>query len=277
MTSKLRLVGNRIIYGILLLSLVIPLIWPIGLPMTIPEEVEKLYEMIERLSPGSAVAISFDLSPGGYDELNPAAVAVMNHLARKGIRLIGMAFWDAGPNLFERTCGMSLYADKVYGTDYVNLGFLAGGENAMAAAARDIKGSFGRDFHGNNLHDMPILRDVDSFNDIELLIVVASGNPGVPEWIRQVGDPIGVPIATIVIAGLVADYAPYMHSRQLIGMVPGLRGAAGYESLIDMKGLGTAGLDAQSIAHIVILLLIVLGNVAFVLDRRQIRKGMGGY
>ena len=80
-----------------------------------------------------------------------------------------------------------------------------------------------------------------------------------------------------MIAGLVADYAPYMHSRQLIGMVPGLRGAAGYESLIDMKGLGTAGLDAQSIAHIVILLLIVLGNVAFVLDRRQIRKGMGGY
>jgi hypothetical protein len=80
---------------------------------------------------------------------------------------------------------------------------------------------------------------------------------------------MGVPIATIVIAGLVADYAPYIQSKQLIGMIPGLRGAAGYESLIDMLGRGTAGLDAQSVAHLMILIFVLVGNIVYFAERSR--------
>ena len=269
MLSKLGRIDSRVLYFILLLSFIIPLLRPLGLPMVISDEVQKTYDLIESLPSGSRVVVSFDLSPGGYDELAPATVAVFNHMAMKGIRMVGMSFWDAGPSLLDRSLAGSLYADKEYGTDYVNLGFLAGGENAMSAVARDITGAFPRDFYDRPTANMPIFDGLQAFKDVELVIVVATGNPGVPEWIRQVGDPMDVPIATIVIAGLVADYAPYMQSRQLIGMIPGLRGAAGYEALIDMLGLGTAGLDAQSAAHLMILFFVLIGNIVYFVERKR--------
>ena len=33
-----------------------------------------------------------------------------------------------------------------------------------------------------------------------MIISISSGTPGVPEWIRQVGDPLGIPIATVIVA-----------------------------------------------------------------------------
>ena len=42
----------------------------------------------------------------------------------------------------ETAFGASDFRDKEYGVDYVNLGYLAGGETAMARVARDIVGSF---------------------------------------------------------------------------------------------------------------------------------------
>lgn len=269
MLSKLGRIDSRVLYLILLIAFIVPLLRPLGLPMIISDEIKRTYDLIESLPEGSRVVVSFDLSPGGYDELAPASVAVFNHMAMKGLRLIGMSFWDAGPSLLDRSLAGSLYVDKEYGDDYVNLGFLAGGENAMAAAARDIRGAFPSDFHDNPTANMPIFEGVQSLKDVEMVIVVAVGNPGVPEWIRQVGDPMGVPIATIVIAGLVADYAPYMQSKQLIGMIPGLRGAAGYESLIDMLGRGTAGLDAQSVAHLMILIFVLVGNIVYFAERSR--------
>ncbi len=269
MLSKLGRIDSRVLYLILLIAFIVPLLRPLGLPMIISDEIKRTYDLIESLPEGSRVVVSFDLSPGGYDELAPASVAVFNHMAMKGLRLIGMSFWDAGPSLLDRSLAGSLYVDKEYGDDYVNLGFLAGGENAMAAAARDIRGAFPSDFHDNPTANMPIFEGVQSLKDVEMVIVVATGNPGVPEWIRQVGDPMGVPIATIVIAGLVADYAPYMQSKQLIGMIPGLRGAAGYESLIDMLGRGTAGLDAQSVAHLMILIFVLVGNIVYFAERSR--------
>ncbi|MGI6620236.1 MAG: hypothetical protein ACOX35_02130 [Bacillota bacterium] len=269
MLSKLGRIDSRVLYLILLIAFIVPLLCPLGLPMIISDEIKRTYDLIESLPEGSRVVVSFDLSPGGYDELAPASAAVFNHMAMKGLRLIGMSFWDAGPSLLDRSLAGSLYVDKEYGDDYVNLGFLAGGENAMAAAARDIRGAFPSDFHDNPTANMPIFEGVQSLKDVEMVIVVATGNPGVPEWIRQVGDPMGVPIATIVIAGLVADYAPYIQSKQLIGMIPGLRGAAGYESLIDMLGRGTAGLDAQSVAHLMILIFVLVGNIVYFAERSR--------
>ena len=70
-----------------------------------------------------------------------------------------------------------------------------------------------------------------------------------------------------MIAGLVADYAPYIQSKWLIGMIPGLRGAAAM-SLSDMLR-GTAGLDAQSVAHLMILIFVLVGNIVYFAERSR--------
>jgi len=58
--------------------------------------------------------------------------------------------------------------------------------------------------------------------------------------------------------GLVPEaYAPY--AEQLLG---GMAGAAEYEVLVKHPALATRGMDAQSLAHVFIALMILLGNLA---------------
>jgi hypothetical protein len=49
----------------------------------------------------------------------------------------------------------------------------------------------------------------------------------------------------------------------------GMKGAAEYEILLGVSGLATSGMDAQSIAHVVIIFFIVFGNVIYFAIRRR--------
>ena len=70
----------------------------------------------------------------------------------------------------------------------------------------------------------------------------------------------------------VNEVMPYVQSGQMVGVLAGMPGAAEYESLIGQKGSATSGMDAQSVAHLVIVLFIVLGNISYVIDRKRSRK-----
>jgi len=276
MISRLARMDRRVIYGIVFLSLSIPLLHPIGLGVTVGPETKQLYDLIEALPPGAPVIVSMDTSPGGYGELASGSTAVLNHLARKGLRVIGMGFFDTGPSLLETAFGGSALKGKQYGKDYVNLGYLAGGETAISAMAKDIPGSFPRDYRGNVTSSLPIMDGVKTARDVALIISISSGTPGVPEWIRQVGDPMKVPVATVLVAVNVPNMTPYIQAGQLKGMIPSMKGAAGYESLLGQAGLGTAGMDAQSISHLVILGFVLLGNVVYLADKKSQPSRGGG-
>jgi hypothetical protein len=49
----------------------------------------------------------------------------------------------------------------------------------------------------------------------------------------------------------------------------GLRGAAEYEALLGRRGVATAGMDAQSATHALIIVLILVGNVGYLASRRR--------
>lgn len=275
MLEKLANLDRRIIYAIVFLSLSIPLIWPLGLNITVGRETRELYEFIESLPPGTRVIVSMDTSPGGYGELASGAAAVLNHMARKGIKVIGMGFFDTGPSLLEIAFGGSEFKNKEYGVDYVNLGYLAGGETAIAAMARNIPESFPRDYRGNATASLPIMEGIKTVKDVALVVTISSGTPGVPEWIRQVGDPLKVPIATAVVAVNVPNMTPYIQTGQLQGMIPSMKGAAGYESLLGVAGLGTRAMGAQSVSHLAILAFVILGNIIHQATKNS-QGGRGG-
>ncbi|MDZ7821422.1 MAG: hypothetical protein U5N26_06205 [Candidatus Marinimicrobia bacterium] len=87
---------------------------------------------------------------------------------------------------------------------------------------------------------------------------------------------------------------PYVKSGQMRGIVAGMPGAAEYETLVIEKIQNEEGLltekamtllpnfmerrnatkfmDAQSIAHLVIVLFIIIGNVSFYVKRKNQRK-----
>ena len=88
-------------------------------------------------------------------------------------------------------------------------------------------------------------------------------------WIEYAGSRYGVTIATGLSAVMVTTFTPYLDSHQLAGIIGGLKGAAEYERRLGIKGAGSRGMDAQSSAHLSIILLVLLGNVAYFAGRRK--------
>jgi hypothetical protein len=268
-------IDRRIIYLLLFLCLSIPLIRPIGLPLTVGKDTTAVHDYIDKLPAGSRIVISMDTSPGGWGEVMPGALALVNHLVEKGCKIFVMGYFDAGPSLFEAAVSSTALGKKTYGVDWVNLGYRAGGENGISAFAGDVIKTFPKDFRGNDTTKLEIMKDVKTAKDFALIITVSSGTPGTAEWVRQVRDPMGVPLASMVVAVNVPGLAPYVQSKQVLGLVAGLRGAAEYEQLRKSPGLGSAGMDAQSISHLLVLILVVLGNVGYLVSGRSKPKKGG--
>ena len=78
-----------------------------------------------------------------------------------------------------------------------------------------------------------------------------------------------------MVAGVTAvsapEYYPYLQAGQLQGLLGGMAGAAEYEVLVKYPALATRGMDAQSLAHVFIAFMIILGNIAFIGQRKPVR------
>ena len=268
--QRLMRIDRRVIYLVLFVAVSFPLLSPVGLPLSITRETRGIYDYIERLQPGSVVVVSFDYSPSSYAEQHPQAVAVMNHLMRKpGVKIICVAFWEQGPIMAEEILNSIDTHGKQYGVDFVDLGYVAGGETAMSAFAGDIHKTFPVDYRKNPIGSLPMMANVKTAKDISLLISIAAGSPGVPEFARQIQGPYKVPFAAGLVAISVPIYMPYVQSGQMLGLMAGLRGAAEYEQLLGVKGKATVGMDAISFSHLVVLVFIVIANVAYFAGRKE--------
>lgn len=55
-------------------------------------------------------------------------------------------------------------------------------------------------------------------------------------------------------------------------MITGAKGAQEYEQLLGVVGLGTRFMNAISFSHVLIILFILLGNFAMLMNRLQLRR-----
>jgi len=80
-------------------------------------------------------------------------------------------------------------------------------------------------------------------------------------------------------------YYAYLNAGQLVGMLSGMKGAAEYEKLLSARypELGrfyestraftaTKGMDAQTVIHVIIIVFILIGNIAYMSRRAAQRK-----
>lgn len=251
--------ARRLLYLLFIVAVAAPMIWPVHIPLVVKPETRDLYDRIDSLSPGDVVVLSSDYSPGTASDVHAAAVAIFKHLMEKDLRVISVSFTADGPQFAEQMLATAPEG-KEYGVDYVDLGYRAGGENAISAFAQDLRKTFPADIHGAPVDSLPVLAGVTGANDFALVISVAGGEPGPVTWMRQAGQPYGVPIAGVVTTVMVPPNLPYYQSKQIIALLYGLRGAAEYESLVNQPGAGLAGMGSQSAAAVFILVSIVIGN-----------------
>ncbi len=267
--EKLQNVDRRIIYVVVLLAIAVPLLNPIGVPLSISPLTQSVYDLAESLQPGDKVLFSLDYSPGGSPDVHPQAIAMMEHLMGKGVQVVMVSFWDAGPMYGEQL--MNSYPDKVYGTDFINLGYISGGETAIRNFGGDVN-IVRKDFRGNDPQSFPIMEGLKDTRDFALVVDFVSGNPGIQEWVRQVQGPLGIKIAAGAVTVNVPTTMPFVQAGQVVGLLQGLRGAAEYELLMGKPGSAVAKMDGQSLGHMAIIAFILVGNVAFFLGGKKANK-----
>lgn len=241
--------------------------------------VKKVFDAIEDLPRGSKVLISFDYDPAMKPEVHPMANAFVRHALAKGHKLILMTIWATGQSLITETVEDVIkkeFPDAVYGKDYVTLGYKAGGVGVLNVIITDFRKMYPTDEHGVDLDSIPIFTDIHSAKDLDLILPIGGGQPGPKEWILFVGDPGDVPVGpglAAVVAPLIYPYYP----KQAIGLLGGVKGAAEYESELKRVYPQFANVETpalrmmgpQTMAHIVIIAFIIIGNISFFMGRRR--------
>lgn len=271
--KKIRDMDNRIIYGLAWIFVLFPLISPLGLPIPISTDAVAWNDFVNNeIEDGDTVIFTLMYGTSGMPELFPMSVATMKHLLEKDVKFIVLSFWTEGPLVFDRLIGQVDPADygKVYGEDWIRLGYIPGGETAMSALATSFQNTIPNDYvEGKPLDSFPIMDNIKSAEDIDLIISFETGTPGTPEWLRQWNTPYGVPQISGVIGVSVSGIIPYINSGQLSALLPGLTVSAEYEMLINKPGLAVAGVDAVSTSHLMIVLLVIVGNITYFMTKED--------
>ena len=161
---------------------------------------------------------------------------------------------------------------KVYGEDYVILGYRPGSEAVIKGMVRDLRAIFSTDVKNTKVEEIPMMEGVYKFEDFDFLFSASAGFPGSLEWMQYATDNTDVKMSTGTTSIMVNDIMPFVVSDQIQGILAGMPGAAEYEKLVGKKGVGTSGMDAQSFAHLVIVFFIVFGNIGYFIERKKNRK-----
>ncbi|HOV65751.1 MAG: hypothetical protein KBI39_03545 [Firmicutes bacterium] len=270
--EKLQNLDKRVFYLLMALAIAIPTIHPIGLPIDVTEPVQRVYDFVSSLPDGSIVVIGFDYEPGDEIDLNPIAQAIMHQLASKKIKVVAIASFPAGPTFADECMAILEEYGYEYGVDYVNLGYYAGGEPTLAAFAQNPASVFPKDWRGTSIDSLPIMQEVSTMKDFAMAMTLndgPTGGTGTHEWVRQAVMAYGTPLIMGVTGVLAASNETYVQSGQCKGILAGLRAAAEYEKLTGKKGTGTVGMDAQSIAHVLIVVFVLLGNIGMFVSGRK--------
>ncbi len=265
--ERLLKVDSRLIYLIMLIGIAIPIVRPLGLPLEVLDTTRQAFNEVDSLEPGARVLMSFDYNPGGAAELDPISAAMLSHFLRKDAKIYAVSSVPEGTMYAQQNLKLYEDAGKVYGTDYVNLGYFAGGESAVAAMGDDIHSIFRSDSDGTPVNKIAMMSDVQGIDDMDMVVSINVGPGGAATadvWVRQVAVVYDdVPVILGLTAVMTPKNMPHLQSGQIEGLLGGLRPAAEYEMLLDAPGVAVAMMDAQSAAHITILGFILLGNIAY--------------
>tara|TARA_B110000196_G_scaffold305494_1_gene303166 strand:+ start:603 stop:1469 length:867 start_codon:yes stop_codon:yes gene_type:complete len=284
--NYLRNLDRRLIFLIMGLAVAIPILLRFVPPSQVTLMDQNVFDAIEDLPDGSRVLISFDFDPGSQGELLPMAMSFTRHLAEKKHKIYFMCLWPLGEPFIQDAMKLlnEEYPDLKYGTDFMSFGYKPGGEAVIKNVVVDWKSLFITDSRKQDLNDIPLTANIKSAKAMDLLINISAGDPGTKQWIQYAATPVGIQM----VAGCTGVQAPLFYPYipdPLSGLLAAIKGAAGYEQImiqqypklgepefVKARFSSTAALQRmgpQYVAHLLMVLLILIGNVIFFVDRKR--------
>lgn len=280
--ARLGSLDRRWLYLVLFVAVSLTLIAQPLLPEAPSVYTRPVFERIEALSPGDPVLVALDYSPASAPEIEPMALALTRHLLLRGARPVFVSLWPDGDNMLQRLREQTLAADFPQlreGLDFVALGYKAGGRMVINSLRQELSVMYAADVRGVPLDSLPALAGVRRLDQLPLIVALSGGTPGLKEWILYGGDPTGTPVAGGCTGPGVSEFLAYFPG-QLVGLLAGLKGASEYEAALAEtypergfpRRAGRA-MGPQTVAHVVILVFLILGNLTYLRKRQPRRPG----
>lgn len=276
MSRKILDVDSRIIWAILLVTLMIALVFPLGMPVTITKQTREFHKYIDDLPPGSVVIMSNDVE-AGHPALFATLGAVISDLLRHPIKFVIVHMHQEGPyvtiKLLKDYVPKEVVARKTYGVDYVVFGFAPGQEVALSGMLSDIRTVYKTDVHGTPVDDLPLMKTVHNSKDFQLAIGVGDRFDYVEIDVRQFVASAKLPLLEIPNVGGVPGTVPFYPSS-IKAILAGEPAGVEYEALLGEKGVAVIQNDLLGLCYGFVLIAIIFGNIVYGLNRFSTKKGV---
>jgi len=309
--EKIQELDRRWIYLVVALAIIVPLIIPFNSKTYVTEPTENVYKKIDSFAgrKDRAILMCFSHDASTMAELFPMEVAILRHCFERKIQVLTICFLPQAKPLMDYAI---LTAKEDYnvqsGIDYVSFGYKPYGLflPILLGMGDDIAKAVETDDQGRNVENLPIMKEITNYNEMNLVIDFAA-SAAVYSWIIYARARFGADIAAGITAVMAADNYPYLQSGQLVGMLSGLKGAAEYEKLVDVfathkdeygnsasrefskevikdtwiklsdikdRKVKTAriGMNAQTVAHVMIIVFIIIGNIGYFVSKGKKKK-----
>lgn len=163
---------------------------------------------------------------------------------------------------------------KEYGKDYTFLGWMPGHLAVIIGLGQDLKKTFPKDFYGNDTDRLKVLEGVNSLRDIDYMVCLAAGDPGIETWYLYGREKHGFELGGGCTAVIAPGLYPFLQTGQINGLIGGMRGAAEYETLLNKRDRATVGMDVLSTTHFLVIGLVIISNILYLITKKG-KKGEG--
>ena len=276
--QRMQTIDRRVIYGILLAFIFIPLFSPGFKPPIIPSKQSRdFYDTLQSVPAGKMVLIDGQWSPSTRGENQWQTQAILIHVMQRHLPFAILSFDPQNNGLVQNL--VTPLAQKygyVEGRDYVNFGYrpVAVFQQTVQALATNVPGTLKKDRNGAALTTLPVMQGIHSIQDFGAVVEVTPS--ATPEyWIglgglRQAGHVVPFLVACTAVGA--PTYYPYLDAQQIQGMLTGIKGAGDYEYLLGTSTFGTRATGALSLVYALIIGLIALGNIGYYAGRAADRR-----
>jgi hypothetical protein len=275
--EKIPGLDRRVLYLLVAIAAIVPMFTPLGLPIPTSREVTGLFDYIENLGPQDRVLLAIDYDPQTVGENAPQAYGVLRHCFERDAKVLITALSQNAPGMAQEMIEtVAAEYGKQSGVDYCYLGYQPYPAIVIMSIGQNFRIPFPQDFYGVPLDSIPLMRSIQNYDDINLVVSVAAGWVA-ESWVTYAKERYGCDVALAVTAVQAAQYYTFWNAHQIVGLVPGLKGAAEYQAMMKDAGMrytdaALRGMDVQSIEHLLIIGFIVVGNVGFFAERARRRR-----
>ncbi|MBL7079497.1 hypothetical protein ISS39_04150 [Candidatus Bathyarchaeota archaeon] len=284
--AKINWKDTRLIYIMVFGIIYISSLAPIALPVPIVQWSKDFYTTINE-----GVTVDFNDPPrefGGVEEgtrvfvlnsgetsklwgdMSEAVTTVWKDLRARGANIL---LWSSSPDnaatlnkyLLPLMYGINPQNHPDYGVKFVNLGYVAGGNQLLEQWKDDLIAITPYDAYGNSLADMPMMSNFNELK-VEADLMIGLDARGLETiYVVRYNTPVlemgGTDSASYLALSYTAGYFK--------GMIMGQRGGAEYEILSGIAGKARSYLQNTFTISTIMVIIMIVANVQYVLKKKE--------